>query len=122
MAEMSILIIDDDESVIRSLGTYLRKAGYKVLAAMDGVQAMMTAQKEQPDLIIMDIMMPGGDGLTVLDRLRVSTKTMTTPVIIISAYGEEDIAIKAEQHGASKFFRKPYDIHELLKTVEDLLA
>ena len=80
-----ILIVDDDKGIIEFLTVLLEKKGYEITAAMDGVQAMEKAMKIKPDLIILDIMMPGGSGITVYNRIKQSVLTQKIPVIFLTA-------------------------------------
>jgi CheY-like chemotaxis protein len=117
MPDKTVLIVDDDESMVRALSIRLRDSGYKVLAACDGMQAFAQAQRHQPDLILLDIRMPAGGGFGALERLNHSIRTMCIPVIIITALEEEGLREKAESFGANDFFKKPFDNGELLEAV-----
>jgi len=117
-----ILVVDDDENLLRALSIRLKAAGYTVYAAMDGMQAVMMTHKREPDLIILDIRMPGGSGLTVLDKLRGSMKTRGIPVIMVTAFDDEETKEKVRELGAFRYFRKPFDTDELLKAVEEAFA
>jgi two-component system, response regulator, stage 0 sporulation protein F len=117
----TILIVDDEPNLLRAMNVRLKAAGYKVIAAMDGMQAVMMTHKHNPDLVILDIRMPGGSGLTVLEKLKASLKTRRIPVIVASAFSDEDIMDKARLLGAAKFFRKPFEIDDLLKAIEEAL-
>jgi CheY-like chemotaxis protein len=117
MSEKAILVVDDDDSMVQALTIKLRDAGYKVLVAMDGLQAVMQAQKKEPDLVLLDIRMPAGSGLKVLERLKHSIKTRGIPVIVMTAMEEDGIRDRARIAGAVDFFKKPFDTGELLKAV-----
>jgi CheY-like chemotaxis protein len=120
MRGKKILIADDDNVTLETLGAQLRGAGFQVVTAMDAMQALMIAQRTSPDLVLLDIQMPGGTGLNTLKRLRTSSKTQNIPVIVISALpgpvGKEALAL-----GAVEFFPKPVDFERLRESLARLL-
>ena len=85
MSAKKILIVDDDEYLLLGLAAKLKANGYAVVSAMDGVAAVAVARQETPDLIILDLGLPAGDGFLVLERLRAMTDLLATPVIVLSA-------------------------------------
>jgi len=85
MKGQRILVVDDDTDTVQLLTGLLQTAGYTVLAALDPNQALMQAQRERPALILTDILMPAGGGLSVLKRLKMSAKTGTIPIIVVTA-------------------------------------
>lgn len=112
-----ILIVDDDRDIRKGLEARLRAAGYDTIAAEDGLGATTKAIKEKPDLILLDLGLPGGDGYAVLDRLRKNSDLESTPVIVLTARapaGNEQRAIDA---GAFAFFLKPADNEALLSSI-----
>ena len=119
MSDKVILVVDDDENLLRALSIRLKAAGYTVFAAMDGMQAVMMTHKREPDLIILDIRMPGGSGITVLDKLHSSMKTRSIPVIMVTAFDDDETKEKVREMGAYRYFRKPFDTDDLLKAVEE---
>jgi CheY-like chemotaxis protein len=106
---MRVLIADDDRVVTQQLAAILRPKRIETLIAVDGMQAMMHAVRGQPDLIVLDIHMPGGTGFETLRKLKASGKTMTIPVIAISADPAPDVAAEARALGADGFLAKPID-------------
>lgn len=108
-----VLVADDDRVLSHLLSTRLRALGWKVDVAMDAMQAVMFAIRSAPDVITLDINMPGGTGIEALRKLKQSTKTSQIPVVVISgSIGQHDEpAVMAL--GASAFVRKPADIDEL---------
>jgi CheY-like chemotaxis protein len=122
LAQKSILVVDDDENLVRALSIRLRAMGYEVFAAMDGMQAVMMTHRKEPDLIILDIRMPGGSGLSVMDKLRGSIKTRHIPVIVETAFDDEETKQKVKELGAFKYFRKPFETDDLLKAIEEALS
>jgi DNA-binding response OmpR family regulator len=119
MIRKKILVVDDEEDVAKALKVRLKANGYNVVLASDSVQAFMVANKEKPDLIILDIMIPGGGGFIVAERLKQSTATHHIPIIFLTGIsgGEE----KAYKVGASGYMMKPYQPEKLLETVNNAL-
>lgn len=112
-----ILIADDDIRFVTGLREYLAVSGYEVLTANNGLEALEQAQAQEPDLIILDILMPQMDGLQVLSELR---KYSSTPVIILSSQNTDLARIKGLNTGADDFITKPFNYAELearIKTV-----
>ncbi len=121
MAGKKILIVDDDENLVKALSLRLRTSGYKVFGALDGMQAVMMSHKHDPDLIILDIRMPAGDGFSVMDKLGLSIKTQNIPVIVVTAFDDEYTKSRVNELGAFAYFRKPVDTDELLSSVHEAL-
>lgn len=120
--ERLILIVDDDPSVCRWLGAALGLEGYRVLEAANGYEALSLAESYQPDVILLDIMMPGMSGLEVLDRLRESpAAAQPAPVIIISALGSDTDQWEGYRHGATCYVPKPVETNQLISVVNELL-
>jgi two-component system phosphate regulon response regulator PhoB len=119
LSQKVILIVDDDEDFLQTLIIRLRTAGYKAVGAADGMQAVMMAHKHDPDLMVLDMRMPAGDGLSVMDKMSRSTKTMNIPVIIVTAYDDEATRQQVLGMGAINYLRKPFEVVELLKAIED---
>lgn len=118
MANDRILIIDDDRNSVRFLELELCHEGYSVEKAYDGVSGLQLAQEKPFDLIILDIMMPGMDGMEVLRRLRL---TKTTPVIMLTAKDSVSDKVKGLDTGADDYLTKPFAIEELLARIRVLL-
>jgi two-component system alkaline phosphatase synthesis response regulator PhoP len=114
----NILIVDDEPAVTDLLAYNLRKANYRVQVASDGHQAVELAQKSQPDLILLDVMIPEMDGLDVCRELR---KTSTTPIIMITARGEEVDRIVGLELGADDYVCKPFSVRELMARIKAVL-
>ncbi len=121
MAKGKILVVDDEPEIVRSIGMRLRAGGYEVVSAMDGLQATNVALREQPDLIILDIGMPAGDGHVVAKRLSQSIRTCSVPIIFLTARTAEEDFNKAWDAGVAKYIVKPFDPDELMTAVESLL-
>lgn len=115
--QASILIIDDTRDNLRLLTQILTQRGYKVLAASDGEQALEAAATIAPNLILLDIMMPGMDGYTVCERLKARPETAHIPVIFISALNEPLDKVKAFTAGGVDYLTKPFQVEEILARV-----
>jgi DNA-binding response OmpR family regulator len=116
-----ILIVDDERDIVKALMIRLQGAGYEVVTAFDGAQSVFMAHKEKPDLIILDIRMPAGDGFSVAQRLKRSTHTFTIPVIFLTGSPETNAEEKARVLGARFYIKKPYDPEELLDAIKRAL-
>jgi two-component system, OmpR family, KDP operon response regulator KdpE len=122
MTGKKILIIDDDPHLLLGLTARLKAHGYKVICATDALSAMTVARKETPDLIILDLGLPGGDGFLVLERMRGLTDLVATPVIVLSARDPGDNRKRALDAGAVAFFQKPPDNHGFLTSIRQALG
>ena len=116
-----ILIVDDERDIIKALMIRLQGAGYDVVTAFDGAQGVFMAHKEKPDLIILDIRMPAGNGFSVAQRLKRSIHTFTIPVIFLTGSPDKGAEEKAMALGARFFIKKPYDPEELLDAIKRAL-
>jgi two-component system OmpR family response regulator len=119
MAKEKILVVDDEQDVAKALKVRLKANGYQVVIASDSVQAFIMANKEKPDLILLDIMIPGGGGFVVAERLKQSQTTHHIPIVFLTGIpgGEE----RAYQLGASGYVMKPYHPDELIQTIHRAL-
>jgi len=118
MCPSSILVVDDEAAVTDLLAYNLRKAGYEVLCAADGRQALKLARESSPDLILLDLMLPEVDGLEVCRELR---KSSSVPIIMITALGEEIDRVVGLELGADDYIAKPFGVRELLARVKAVL-
>jgi DNA-binding response OmpR family regulator len=117
-ARQPILVVDDDAKIVRLVRTYLERAGYRVVEASDGEAALAAVRVEQPALIVLDIMLPELDGLSVLRALR---RTARTPVIVLSARGTVGDRIEGLETGADDYLAKPFSPAELVVRVGRVL-
>jgi CheY-like chemotaxis protein len=122
MMKKTILVVEDEPRIVEVLTVRLRAAGYRVIAAADAVLAGMMALKHQPDLVLLDISMPGGNGLLVAERLQNGDTTAGIPVIFLTASRQPGLRAKAMALGAVAFFEKPYDAHQLLAAIARALG
>jgi DNA-binding response OmpR family regulator len=116
-----ILIVDDDPDLRQALRLRLRANHYDTVNAADGYSAIAQAYKEHPDLIILDLGLPAGDGFVVLDRLQRDDKLSTIPVIVLTARDPQSTEQEVLEAGASSFFQKPADNSELLEVIRATL-
>jgi len=117
-----ILIVDDDPDLRQVLRLRLRANRYETVNAGDGYSAIAQAYKEHPDLIILDLGLPAGDGFVVLNRLQKDDKLSTIPVIVLTARDPQSAEKLALQSGAAAFFQKPADNAELLNVIRATLS
>ncbi|MBI5469188.1 MAG: response regulator transcription factor [Deltaproteobacteria bacterium] len=116
-----ILVVDDEPDILNLLDYNLRKAGFKVLSAKDGPEAIDTARLQRPDLILLDIMLPDMEGTEVLKRLKTFDSTRHIPVIMLTAKGEEVDKIIGFELGAEDYITKPFSPRELILRVRAVL-
>jgi DNA-binding response OmpR family regulator len=119
--KQKILIVDDDPNLRRGLGLRLRAHHYSTFYATDSFTALALAEKEHPDLIILDIGLPGGDGFIVLERLKRNAALAGTPVIVLTARDSQYNKRRSLKAGAVAFFQKPADNEELLESIRSTL-
>jgi DNA-binding response OmpR family regulator len=121
MQKLKILVVDDDSDMRRALHIRLRAHGYDTVFATDGLLAMTTALKESPDLILLDLGLPAGDGFVVLERLQKNTKLSCIPVIVLTARESRANKEKALAAGACAYLQKPAENEELIAAIEKAL-
>jgi two-component system phosphate regulon response regulator OmpR len=113
-----VLIVDDDQKLQKLLREYLENNGFRVLGLPDGLQVLETIRKESPDLIILDIMLPGKDGLEILKDIR---RAFDLPVIMLTAKGEDTDRIVGLELGGDDYLTKPFNPRELLARIKAIL-
>jgi DNA-binding response OmpR family regulator len=116
-----ILVIDDEPLVVEVLKIRLEMNDYEVITASDGVEGIERAMREKPDLILLDILMPGLDGYQVCQKLKEDRKTERIPIIMLTALGQSAGRKKGHSSGAYDYIFKPFDDEELLKSIEKAL-
>ena len=119
MVKKKILVVDSEQDMVKALKVRLKANGYHVVLASDSVQAFRIANQENPDLVLLEIMIPGGGGFVVAERLKQSTATHHIPIIFLTGIpgGEE----RAHKLGASGYVMKPYQPEELMETIHHAL-
>jgi putative two-component system response regulator len=122
MGRKKILIVDDNEDVLRGLRILFRAHDYLTVTACDAVTAVSQAKSEKPDLIVLDLGLPAGDGYLVMERLNNIDALASIPVIVFTACEEEWHRQQALEAGAKAFFQKPVEHGELLSTVRRILT
>lgn len=118
---LTILVADDDPLIQEVLQTKLEKSGYRVKSALDGEETLASIQQEIPDLLILDIKMPGVDGLEICRRLKAEEKTRALPILMLTAYGGVDHIVKGLEAGADDYVTKPFQMEEVMMRVRALL-
>jgi two-component system phosphate regulon response regulator PhoB len=116
------ILICDDEPSLRELMRVSLGANYSFVEAAGAAEAIVLLDAVHPDLVLLDVMMPGGSGLTVLEHLRRNAELRDTPVVVISAFTADRDHLAAHDAGANSFLKKPFDPEELESLVEQLLA
>ncbi len=117
-----VLVADDEIYMRRLLEATFRKGGFEPILVPDGEQALAAARSARPQLIVIDVMMPGLDGLSVVRQLKQDEATRGIPVIVLSAKGQALTRVEAEQAGAVLFLTKPFSPTQLLKEAARILA
>lgn len=121
MDQPRILIVEDEPDITELVKSRLEAAGYKTLSAKDGVEGLEKVRKEKPDLILLDVLMPRMDGITVALRLKKDPSTRAIPIMIISVTKGPDEEGLAKRIGAEEYLYKPFDPEEFLTKVGRLL-
>jgi CheY-like chemotaxis protein len=115
-----ILVIDDEPAISWLLGSTFRGRGHDVETASNGRDGLAHARRRPPDVVVLDVVMPGMDGFRVLEELRSAPLTATVPVLVMSAAFDPSFGPRARQHGVS-FIEKPFDWANVVRAVEELL-
>jgi two-component system KDP operon response regulator KdpE len=118
MRPAKILVVDDEPHLVKLVRSNLEAQHFKVITAMDGVSGLAMVEKEGPDLVVLDIMMPGMDGFDVLQKIR---EFSSVPVIMLTAKDQDVDVVKGLSLGADDYVKKPFSVHELLARVEAVL-
>jgi DNA-binding response OmpR family regulator len=116
-----ILIVDDDAEIRQLLGEELRDLGHESIYAADGVQALSLVRRERPDLILLDLRLPAGDGFCVLERLRRIPEVAYTPVIVFSGMRSPEAEERALMLGAREFVHKSFSGNDLIEAITRVL-
>jgi DNA-binding response OmpR family regulator len=116
-----ILVVDDERDVVELITFNLRKRGYDVIAASNGLEGLVQARRHLPDLIVLDVMMDGMDGLSVCEVLRSQPSTRSIPVILLTAAVGEIARLNGIAAGADEFMTKPFSPARLAQKIEEIL-
>ena len=117
-----ILIADDDPEILTMLGIRLSKKGYQVLEAVDGNQTLNLAHKHHPDLVLLDVMMPGKNGWEVAKELRAADEFSNVDIVMLTAIGEKVNEMTSPLYGADAYVDKPFDFSDLEQKIKDVLT
>jgi CheY-like chemotaxis protein len=117
-----ILIVDDDQDIRRLLAIRLKAVGHEAVFAGDAISAVNQARKERPDLILLDVMLPAGDGYLVMERLKAMPAMEGIPVIVVSALDPSLQEERLAASGADSYVQKPFDHEELLAAIQRALG
>jgi two-component system alkaline phosphatase synthesis response regulator PhoP len=117
MLKQRILVVDDDREVVRLMQAYLERAGYEVLVAYDGETAVHSLRREKPDLLLLDLMLPGRDGYDITRLVRGDAALAHTPIIMLTARVEDTDKIVGLEMGADDYVTKPYNPREVVARV-----
>ena len=118
----SILVVDDDPEILTLLSTRLSRRGYKISTANDGTQALELAKRDKPDLVLLDVMMPGKSGWEVARALKQDPETESVKIVMVTAIGEKTNEITAPIYGADAHIDKPFEFEKLEKMILGLLG
>ena len=116
-----ILVVDDEIGALTLIGIMLDRGGFEVLKAREANQALAILDKETPDLMILDVMMPGVDGIELCQMIRKRKETAETPILILSARGDAESVMRGMDAGASDYLPKPILHHDLVAKVRHML-
>ena len=119
--DRTILLVDDEPDMLEMLGLRLKKAGYKVITAITGEECLQKAEDKDPDIILLDILLPGMSGFEVARQLKKKPVTKDIPVIMVTALIGKDAEAKGLERGADYFISKPFDPEELLARIKTIL-
>ena len=122
MAGRKILVVDDDPEILNMLGSRLRKRGYEISTATDGNRALELAKRERPDLILLDVMMPGKSGWEVARALKGDPVTEKIKIVMVSAIGEQMNEMTSPLYGADAHIDKPFEFEKLEAIVASLIG
>ena len=117
-----ILVADDEPNIVISLEYLLRREGYTVVVARDGQEALEVVVREQPDLLLLDVMMPKKSGFEVCQEVRANEALQGTKILMLTAKGRDTDVAKGQAMGADAYMTKPFSTRELVQKVADMLG
>ncbi|MCS5629032.1 MAG: response regulator, partial [Planctomycetes bacterium] len=121
MSKSTVLVVEDEEDILEVIQYNLQQEGYEVACCMDGLQGLEQAKKLKPDLVLLDIMLPGMDGVEICRNLKEDDSTRRIPIIMVTAKGEEIDVVLGLGVGADDYIPKPFKVRELVARVKALL-
>lgn len=121
MEQSKILVVDDSPTIVEVIKTMLEGAGYEIITAADGLEALNIARKEKPDLIVLDIMLPKMQGYQVCRLLKFDENYQNIPILMLTAKTEESAKMTGLKTGADEYLTKPVKSDELLNVIRELL-
>ncbi len=116
-----IYVVEDEKDLVELLTYNLEKEGYRVLSSLDGAEALKRIPEKSPDLILLDLMLPGVDGLTICKTLKADPKTAHIPIVMLTAKGEESDKVVGLELGADDYMTKPFSVRELVARLKAVL-
>jgi DNA-binding response OmpR family regulator len=122
MGKKKILVVDDEVDLVKMIQFSLELGGYKVLASYNGEDALNQARKENPDLILLDIMLPKLDGYKVCRLLKFDEKYKHIPILMMTAKTQEKDKLMGKETGANEYITKPFDMEELMQKIRTYLS
>jgi two-component system alkaline phosphatase synthesis response regulator PhoP len=117
-----ILAVDDERHIVRLIQVNLERAGFQVVTAFDGPEALKKVESEKPDLVVLDVMMPKMDGFEVLKRLQANPETREVPVIMLTAKAQDADVFRGWASGVSAYLTKPFNPLELITFVKRIFS
>ena len=118
----TVLLVDDDKTILLGTGVRLKRMGYIVYTAKDAVSAVSAVRRNEPDVVVLDISLPAGDGFVVAERLQNLTGSAATPIIFMTASDNPTLRERAKALGAVGFLKKPFDATSLADAIEMALS
>jgi two-component system alkaline phosphatase synthesis response regulator PhoP/two-component system response regulator VicR len=122
MASKKILAVDDERHIVRLIQVNLERAGYQVVTAFDGPEALKKVESDKPDLVVLDVMMPKMDGFEVLKRLQANPETRDIPIIMLTAKAQDADVFRGWASGVSAYLTKPFNPLELLTFIKRIFS
>ncbi len=117
-----ILIVEDEQTLLKLESILLRSKGYHVVGASNGLEALAIAARERPDLVLLDVMLPGMDGFQVCQHLKTAPETRDIPVVMLTARTKQDDIARGRAVGAAEYITKPFQSSQVTRTIARLLG
>ena len=122
MTKKKVLVVDDDKDCVQLVKDFLESRGFEIVTAVEGETGLAKAKALKPDLIILDVMMPLMDGITVLQKLKENPVTQSIPVIMLTAKDRDEDVLKGYKHGAEYYITKPFELNQLILGVNLMIG